>query len=60
MGWRVLKVSHPPKVEETVKHPFPPHEVEKIANLMREIQQQFNNFAEKFVSPLFFGVEEPN
>ena len=25
----------------------------------REIQQKFNNFAEKFVSPPPYGVEEP-
>ena len=59
MGWRVLKSSLPHRVEETVKHPPPPYEVEEIANLLREIQQKFNNFAEKFVSPSPYGEEEP-
>ena len=59
MGCRVLKSSPPHRVEKTVKHPPPSHEVEEIANLLREIQQKFNNFAEKFSSPPPYEVEDP-
>ena len=37
-----------------------PQKVEEMANLLREIQQKFNNFAEKFVTFLPFVVEELN
>ena len=46
-------------MEKTAKHPPPPHEVEEIVNLLREIQQKFNNFAVKFFSPTFYKVEDP-